>query len=376
MRARISQAVLSITGPVRCLKGMNAALRLLSAGLVLALAACGTYDPETRLFRQLAPKPEDVLLDAPGAETFAGQDAQVTGNTATQGMAVLCTEDRLRCHAQNIATGVNGLSFLLLTMVDTIVQFPPSSRDTGKRVWGPHFNRRPNNTARFEMTREMDGTFSYCLHMGPGDLRQADWSDISCADAHNELAGAVRVLSGTLSAAGEVEGEAARSGAGVLVFEPLNVELVGVDPDPPVNLTIAYDNTDGGTDIQLIIDEVGEQAAAAAQCDLLLGAETYRFTRDAEGAGTFRFRTRADFVPGQLGFDECETLTITSQWTANNSGRADATVSDGDLTGDLEQVDVTECWDDELTTVYAGNSLPDSVPEGDESACVFAAPLE
>jgi hypothetical protein len=348
------------------------ARRLLPTFLVAAVAmttACGNYDPETRLFRELAPRIEDVALEAPGASTFAAEDGG-SANTETQGMAVVCNEDRLRCHAQNIATLFNGISFGLLWMVDLIIQFPPSSREPGKRVWGPHYQQREDRTIRFEMVREADDSFSYCLHAGFGDLSKSDFTGISCADVEH-AAGVVRLLSGNVTP-GDAEGAAVRSGAGTLVFEPINVELLDEPADAPLTFTVGYDNTDGH-DIRVDIDSQVEET-----CNPILETDTYRYTRDLDGAGTFRFKTNAEFVPGDFGFDNvCEELTITAQWQDDRAGRADALICGGNL-GEAcadAQVSATECWDDELTTVFADNSLPDSQTEGDVSDCVFAQPL-
>lgn len=345
------------------------ALPLLLLPLVAASLAGCNYDPETRLFRQVAPKPDDVVLSPPGASTD-GRGGATSGNALTQALEV-CEDDSLRCHAQNIATALNTVTVGLLTLVDNVVQLPPTTREPGRRVWGPHFAVEHGATFRFEMTRGDDGLYAWCVHAGAGDLTGADGMDeIDCAsdDAGN---GMLRALSGFL-APGAVEGEAARSGNGEMVLEGRALREVDAEAEQVGAVTFLYDNT-SGRDVTILFDEAPDGGGGR----LFGTAVTYDYTSEPDGSGAFYFAARANVVGGggTFGFDpELEDLVIRSRWRADGAGRADGTISGGDLAAD-ESYDAIQCWDTNLTTTYLENTYEGTTTGVMESDCVFQEPL-
>ncbi len=363
LRSRVT--LFSLRGGLLCPKDVMRRTSPLSLVLCLAaLAASGcNYDPETRLFRQVVPKPEDVALAPPGAETEASE----SGNTVQQGLE-RCDEDTLRCHAENIASGLNALTAGLLAIVDGVVQLPPSQRDDGRRVWGPHFTLEQDATFRFEMVRADDGTFTWCLHAGRGDLTRAEGTEALDCGVYEAGNGMLLVLSGE-SSPGSAVGQAAGSGRGSMVLEgprfrdlDPNAEEVGV-------ITFVYDNT-SGRDVTIDVEE-----SEGRRGDLFGTGVTYRYTSEPDDSGTFYFAARANFVGGGgFGFDPVlEDFVIRSRWTAEKAGRADATVSGGDLDAGAEY-SATQCWNTSLETVYLVNNYDDAT-SGDAERCAFLEPL-
>jgi hypothetical protein len=340
------------------------ALSLLAISLgTAALTACN-YDPETRLFRQVVPKPEDVALAPPGAEV---EDSS-GGNTVEQALES-CEEDSLRCHAQNIAGGLNGLTVGLLTVVDNVVQLPPSHREAGRRVWGPHFTVEKNGTFRFEMVRNDDGTFDWCLHAGRGNLTLAGgMRELDC-DVEEADNGMILVLSGELTP-GAVAGEAARSGSGSMLLEGPRFRDLDENADDVGVITFTYDNT-SGRDITVFVDE-----SDGARGDLFGAGVEYVYTSELDGSGTFFFGARANFVGGggAFGFDPVlEDFEISAQWQSDGAGRAEGEISGGDLGVDLHSA--IQCWDTSLVTVYTQNTYDNVTGTGDVMDCAFEGPL-
>lgn len=337
--------------------------------LVLSLAAASLmgcdYDPETRLFRQVAPKPADVVLAPPGAKTEGSGPAPSSVRQALE----TCAEDSLRCHAQNIATGLNTVTFSLLTIVDEVVKLPPTRREVGRRVWGPHFAFEQGGTFRFEMAREDDGTFSWCLHAGRGDLTRApDVDALGCENAEHE-SGMLLVLSGVLTPGAE-PGEAARSGSGSMVLEGPHLRELDASLESLGLITVVYDNT-RGRELSIEVEEADEPSG------LFGTGVTYEYTSEPDGSGTFYFAARANFVGGggSFGFDPVlEDLVIRSRWTAEGAGRADGTVSGGDLE-EGERYEAIQCWDSGLTTTYLENTYEGTTSGVMETDCVFQEPL-
>lgn len=355
---------LSLHGPLRC--PTNVKLALLPLCLAALAAGCGNYDPETRLFRLAAPKPADVALEPPGVarqgETGANQARRALEN---------CEEDRMRCNAAHLAEGLNALTFSLLTLVDTVVSFPPTHRQPGRRVWGPHFDAQRGHTFRFEMVRDTDDELSYCVHLAPGALDAGlHTRELGCADEIDDDTGLVRVLSGTLRP-GDLGGAGARAGQGVMVLEGNNLVAVTESDDVPADLTIAYDNTGGATRITMQIENIEPDRTTG------LLPLSYGFTREAEGAGTFAFSALADFYAPDAAGSVLEEMHITARWQDDGAGRADGVICGGDLGETCEELQytVTQCWDEELVDTFYGDSDQNNPDEGDVSTCAFAAPL-
>jgi hypothetical protein len=85
--------------------------------------------------------------------------------------------------------------------------------------------------------------------------------------------------------------------------------------------------------------------------------------------GTLAVNAHADTDDSKM--TKLEDVTVNSQWRADGAGRADVTVSGGDLPTTISVVDATECWGTDFARVYYQDSVGFEQTYGDASACVY-----
>ncbi|MDP2340458.1 MAG: hypothetical protein Q8O67_05855 [Deltaproteobacteria bacterium] len=329
-------------------------------GLLVGTVGCGDLSQEDLLFRAAVPPKQAVAVTPPGADGSVDDDG---ANTQSQGLEVQCAEGDLRCEAQKIAGGFNGLTFTLLDVVDKVAGLPPSLREPGRRVWGPIFDDAKNQSFRFEMVREDDEvTFSFCLFMAPGRVGPARGGRaLTCSD--DDDGDLIKVFSGAFEPSG-IDGEAARRGRGTMRFEADKVSRFDGSERFARALDFAFDNTEG-TEIQIDVEgaTVGELERDAS----------YEFTRVADGGGTFLFDVFANLVSeGLIPELRLEHISLSAEWNADQAGRAQGVVDGGDIAPGTE-LSTTQCWGvaPGFELVFF-DGVDDAVaPIGDEANCAF-----
>jgi hypothetical protein len=343
-------------------KGRRDMVRLAPLVLVVAaLSACGDLSQEDLLFRAAVPAKDIVALTVPGVPDDGGDD---------DGQALsACADGDLRCTASEIARGFNGLTFTLLDVVDAVVTLPPSRREPGRRVWGPHFDLEKGRSFRFEMVRQPlseggdGGTYTFCLHDAAGRVSDDEVADLDCGSADDVMQ---NIFSGAFQPS-DVAGDGARLGKGTLRFEAEKVQRVDGGDRFARALDFAFDNTAD----EVHIDVVASGVPVVADIERDAG---YSFDKDADGAGRFQFEFFTDLVSdGRLiPAPNPEHVTLTARWRADQAGRATGVVDGGDL--DAGQVGlVDQCWDADLTiTRLQGVDGVVTGPE-DDDVCVFEA---
>lgn len=339
---------------------MRPALRPLPLALAALLAApalvgCGNLSEDDLFFFAGLPRKTQLEMRP------AGEPSQVDeAGSAEQALEVPCADGDLRCHARDVARGLNGVSFFLLDLIDEVLKYPPTERERNRRVWGPIFDPRKNSSFRVEMVREDDGTselgtFRFCVHGATGNVSSRQASKVDCDVDQDEESGMALLLSGQFTP-GEVEGAQARSGVGSLALELSRVEpLKGAGR----RLLIDFDNDDGRNELHLTVN-----GALLQGTNIEREAVTYDFTREADGSGTLGFDAFADLAADQPGV---ENVVIGARWDGAQAGRAEASVA---RLSDLEHplFVAVQCWDAELSQVYFRANLDEN---GSESACVF-----
>jgi hypothetical protein len=332
---------------------------LASCAAVLAAAAlvggCGDLSQEDLLFRAALPPKDVVALEIPGAV----DDNSGGTNSAEQGLGA-CTEGDVRCDATEIAEGFNGLTFGLLDAIDDVTALPPSLREPGRRVWGPHFDIAKGTTFRFEMVREDDGrNFSFCLHTAVGRVDEEDAADVDCDSADDAL---VNVFSGTFEPSA-ILGDGARQGRGTMRFEAEKVARLEGGERMGRVLDFAFDNRDGQVDID--VDVLGTNLAGRPRDAF------YTFSRSLDGSGSFSFDVFIDLVEGGL-IPRSEHVQLLALWAADQSGRAVGIVDEGDV-DEGASFELDQCWDASLATIRYVD-IGGTVVVGEEgTACAFAA---
>lgn len=347
-------------------------MRLASSPTLLALCVavgavgCGDLSQEDLLFRAAVPPRDAVALTVPGASTESA--SALTARQALGG----CADGDLRCDATEVATAFNGLTFFLLDVVDAVVALPPTLREPGRRVWGPHFDIQKNQTFRFEMVRDDEGsTWAFCLHAARGRVtdRDIDNEAMTCAseDGSDDVGDLINVFSGAFEPS-DIAGDGARQGRGVMRFEAEKVaRFDGGDRFARI-LDFTFDNRDD--EVHIDVDLSG---APVDNLDVERDA-AYSFNREQDGSGDFEFEFFVDLVgSGDLIPRRTpEHVSMVARWQADLSGRALAIVDEGDVEPGVD-VNIDQCWNSSLETIRF-KDVDGNVSVGQEdTVCAFAA---
>jgi hypothetical protein len=330
--------------------------------VVVGSVGCGDLSQEDLLFRAAIPSKDAVAVVPPGS----GDDVDdVDDGAAGTGQALTadCPDGDLRCEAAAIARNFNGLTFGLLDIVDRIASFPPTRRAAGRRVWGPVFDADKDRTFRFEMVRDDDVTFGFCLHAAAGrhDGNDGDDDDDSAAELGcdvDESGPFLRVLDGAFSP-DSLADASARNGAGTMHLDVDALATLGGGDRFARDLIFAFDNRDDATSIHVDL-----QGARVNDVDRDAG---YDFDRDATGAGSFALVIFKDVVDGALARSRAERVRLLARWQPDGSGRAAGIVDEGNT---QTPITVAHCWDAGLSTTYT--QAVDGTTSGDEATCALS----
>lgn len=336
-------------------------LVLLSLGLLLTTSACGNYSNEDLLFFAALPRAEDVSLKVPGADY--GQQSQSLSSSSQP--LVACADDDLRCLAGRISTGINAGVLAILDMIDHMaLDYPPSHREPGLRLWGPVYLPEQNLSIRFEMRRIDDAAgmhYLYCLHALRGEANLDLAGEIGC-DVEDDPSGLKRIIRGEYFPGSEAQTGSVSQGKGELIVDLNRSREAGLGKiDDQGRLRIVYQNDAEGLHIDLHIREVTDSQT------LLPSEADYSYLRRADGSGTFHFVVQAEFIDAFI-LSRLETLEIQAAWTACEAGQAQAQITGGDLESG-QQIDAAQCWDCSGLTNYYHDSDQQHPDEGEAASC-------
>ena len=231
-----------------------------------------------------------------------------------------------------------------LHIVDAISGLPPSLREPGRRVWGPHFDDVQGTSFRFEMLRTDNG-FEFCLHSARGRLIATDASNaLTCSatdvdtvddEVDIERRELVQLLTGSFVPSGIV-GDAARQGSGTMHLEAGRMARFGREARFARGVDFVFDNADGGTVIDIDL--------AGTPVDGVERDAAYHFDRSVDGDGALVFEFFGEFVAPQPPLfppQSLERMVLSAAWNADRAGRASAVVDGDNADGTFT---VEQCW--------------------------------
>jgi hypothetical protein len=164
------------------------------------------------------------------------------------------------------------------------------------------------------------------------------------------------IISGYFDATGGV-----RVGTGQWNLTLEELRTAGVilkDLDKLTTLTVDYNTRDWPRVVELSVVNVPPVDATDA------ARATYHYERAENGDGAMRFSVVQDVLKTTAAM---ETLAVESRWLGTGPGRADVSVTGGDVVGGANTL---ECWDAQYQSTYKFQSwLPDA-PVGDAATCI------
>lgn len=320
-------------------------------GLTAAFAMSGCRKDDADEYRGGVPLRETVALHVPGAADNGGA-LTIEGGVQS---ALLGQKADTYTVTRLVTAVVNGGTWAVLTLVRTVVAFPPTSIDkkADTAVWGPYTDALSPNTWKLTVRRVAEHKFDWMF-----EGRAKTEGD----DKFREI------ISGTHTAVVDAQGDHVEGfGSGDFTIDwnkaaelPEHDKNVGVAAftyarlltDPVVHIDVDFAGIKD--------DKTGE----------IFNAK-YRYTSTPGAGGQLRYAEDKDNVPdpGNTGTAK-EHFTIESRWTQDGVGRCDLQDSGGDLA--TTTAHASECWDSSFQSVYRHldyTATPGLDNWGAESAC-------
>lgn len=295
---------------------------------LLPLAAVWACQSPADEYRAALPDKETLQVEVP-----AQQNQSLTRSALVGGPADLYS------HTYYAARDVNLLGRLVVDLVTTIADYPPTAVELNRAVWGPFSEAREPNEFQL-VVEKMEADPVYYIWAISGRPKSAE--------------------AFTTLAAGAFEPDELEDyGRGwfELDFEAIRT----LDPSEGARGTIRYAFAKSERGVAVKAYFAGPEGHAA-----------YQYGEKSEGEGYIMFA-----VPGNI-HDEAElsapeNLLILTRWRPDGAGRADVVATEGDLEGKVYGV---QCWDDRFVATFEAYTLDGEVlaSDGDLAGCVLAEP--
>jgi hypothetical protein len=291
-------------------------------------------------YRDALPEANHVSVTGPEQDS-SGKKTLSTGNGSA---------DVAEWYAftRNVRDGVNAVTRDVLTGVWLVVHSAPSKVGTDFAEWGPYTDALDPAAYRLRVQRGADGVYDYRLEGRPrASSSDADYVAVLVGKGYGRLD--------------------PRHGDGEFT----------IDLDAAKALDPIKHRDDSGT-VSITHDLPADNPGAlprviAAELDPA-GDAWVHITSDAKAdhTGSISVDAHADTDASKL--TALEDVTLISRWHADGAGRADLSISGGDLPATIPVVTGSECWNTSFARVYYADSVAFQPNYGDSSACVFTDP--
>jgi hypothetical protein len=303
---------------------------------MLALCGCSVQRQDASRFREPIPQASDVEVSGP--EAAASDEPGATATTAGHDDEPWAGGPWAKYYGftRHVRDGVNTATAVILGGVWLVVHAEPSDLDDEQATWGPWTDSLSPASYRFRVVEVGEREYEYFLEGRPKSDSDAAWKAVlggkGYGRRHSQHGdGHFRI---DLDAAGALDPFEHQDDSGAVT-----IHHVLSTPDKSVSADVVPSE---------------EEAWWSASS-----------TRHADGAGTLRV-SAFDDVDGSHA-TLLEDIVIDSRWRTDGAGRADVTISGGDV-GDLV-VTAVECWDTDFMRSYYSDSIDYEEGQGDESAC-------
>jgi hypothetical protein len=319
------------------MKRLTSMCALVGLVTVLAGAGCRKADDGNE-FRAGVPTAQAVSLHVTGAPAD-GTSGATTG-------ALLGQKAGMYEVTRAVTGVVNGGTWAVLTLVRTIISYPPTLMTADSATWGPSHDALARNSWRLTVTRMAPHQYQWVF----------DGKDKKLADD-----AFVTIITGTHTAALDPQGDPLEGfGTGTFTIDWNKAALL---PDHDQNVGVAaftYSRATSDATVTVDVDFTGIQDGVTKE---IFDAK-YRYAATPGHGGSLRYGEDKNNTPGPAK----EHFTVESRWTEDGVGRSDLEDSGGDLGTVVAHG--SECWSDTFDSVYRYMEYPDAVGNwGAESAC-------
>lgn len=340
------------------MRRLNYGISVTTLGLGLALGAgCGLGDAE---YSGAPPRVESVTIAVPATGAKANSSSNGVGRSDD---ALLGQTSEYYQFTYGVSTEVNLGTLELLGLVHLIVSQPSTSQTANSRTWGPYTPGGLDPLAyRVLVTKLAPGQFTFSIDAAPKGTTNF-----------------IPLLDGTMN-----KGVNSGTGKGTMTLHFDNRRTLRPDTCEQGNVAFAFDDTQPSATLDVMFDKF----ANANPKNILCLTETphdasYHFDRTADGAGNFVFTVKANIHKVVENKPLLEDISMRSRWQSGGAGRADFSVTGGEVTSDLAKggfkqtaVTASQCWDGSFLTVYETSDpqqLKLIATDGDSAKCAFSS---
>jgi hypothetical protein len=315
----------------------NLPLTIVIPLLAALVAGCGNYSNEDLEFMNALPQGDALRAEMPAVSPALSPE----------------DEAELAKMTHDTTRGFNAWLGGLVSMVDLVRSFPPTSRTRDSRTWGPFEPDRGKLVNRDWQTRMI-------MRRNLVNPEQFDYEIAFHKIGTSDLDWPVFIRGWFLA------GQTARKGRGHVQLVTAGPRAGGMDlTDLGMldHLEIDYDTSADPVTVDMTITNL--PGPLGGEPAMLI----YSYLASAAGQGEMTFDVFGN-IPGTGA--PIEHLNVTSRWRASGEGRAQATIVSGDGQG-LQQ---TQCWSSSFEQTF--NDKPWNPAEnygGDPSVCPDIPPL-
>lgn len=252
---------------------------------------------------------------------------------------------------REIRDGVNDVTAIVLGSAWVIVHTEPSSLGQREAIWGPWADSLSPAEYRFRVTERAPDEYDYALE---GRKKGTAGAFVPVLSGRGHGRGDPRHGDGyfeiDLDRARELDPFEVREGSGRIRIEH--------DLDPRVTRELFVGDRWVSAEVSPSDSEVTWVAESVSSED---------------GTGTLYVRAHDDAQETRL--TRLEDIELASAWRGDGAGRADVSVSGGDVPASVGTVHAVECWGADFATRYYSDTIEWEPTTGDLSACVFAEPI-
>jgi hypothetical protein len=310
-----------------------------------SLAGCAIETSDGAEFREAVPKSEAVRVAGPedsSASSAPGGSLQSESAPWAGGPWA-----EYYAFTRHVRDGINQVTVRVLGAVWFVVHTEPTEIGAQRATWGPWTDDLSPATYRFVVVREDDGAYHYSLQGRPRASTDGAFENV-------------------LDGIGYGKADA-RHGQGWFTIDVSKANQL----DPQKNPEEGQFRID-----HQLPNNIDEQVGALPRTITARAAEaevwwTATSHQTAQG-GTLLVEAHADLDQSKATL--LEDIAIASQWQSNGSGRADITLSGGDIPSGIGVVTAVECWGTDFMRSYYSDSVQYRPTEGVPTACAFQEP--
>lgn len=326
---------------------------ILALAFGLAAAPGCTFDlaDEGSEFREAVPGANSVAVPGPGDTAGTQHGAGAIPERGLMGTGTGTDYAFWYEFTRNVRDGVNQVTASVLGSVWYIVNTHPTSVAKDTATWGPYTDALEPVTWRFRVTRVAPQHFEYTLDGRPKTSESdADYRVVLSGDGWGRPS--EHHGDGTFV----IDLDAARA------LDPMRHQndsgTVTIQHDLPRDIT---------TDAFALPRTITADVRPSATPEWI----TFTSTANQDGTGRLDVDGHVDTDPSHA--TAIEDVGVVSRWRADGAGRADITLSGGDVPPSLGTITASECWASDFTRVYYDDSASFAPTEGSTSACAYSA---